>query len=130
MPGEHRHPGDLADTTGQYGVAEQADAEGREDVPMLQMGRRQSLVENDVPGQRPHDDGDEVRTDRRRDPDPFDLPEGITDHAEIGATPDEHAGDEGDRDEQERDAPAPSVEEPPPHGAAAPDAGSFPVSPR
>jgi hypothetical protein len=71
-PAQYGDAGDLARPRGQHRVGEQTDAEGGKDRPVARVRRRQRLVDDEVPCDRPGRNGGEVDRDGERDPVPLD----------------------------------------------------------
>ncbi len=119
VPRDHGDAGELPDATGQCGVPEQSDAEGREDVPAPRPGRRDRLLDDDVPGLRADDHGEEVDQDGRRDPFPFDGAERPLDRSWIRAAPHGERHEGRNRDEHDEQAPGAASRRSDAHHAAA-----------
>jgi hypothetical protein len=92
----------VTDPAGKHRVREEADGERREDErePRMRFGDR--LVDDDLPGDRADEHGNEVETDRDRDEVPAHNGEGIADPAPVGPAPPEEGADAGGRGKNDR----------------------------
>ena len=87
MSSQDGDAGQLAGARGKHSVSEQADPEGREDMPERRVRRRQRLVDRQPPRERAGQDREQVEQDSDDHPAPGDEVEGVVDRRPLGAAP-------------------------------------------
>jgi hypothetical protein len=91
----------LPDASRQGCVGEETHTERGEHRPATGPGRRDRLLDDDVPGVRADGDREEVDEHRDCDPFPFDRPERTLEQSGIGPAPDGEGYQAGDGDEDD-----------------------------